>query len=91
MQRFPQAEDDSTNGLSTARAFRATDYINATNIEVPISKSSATNSNSVQKTAIPTSNGRARSCSGGRNKVVSPPSVQTRKGTSAIRHYEIAK
>ncbi|CAF0889094.1 unnamed protein product [Adineta ricciae] len=81
MQRFPQADDDSTNGLSTARAFRSTDYINATNIEVPISKSSATNANSAQKSAIPTSNGRARSCSGGRNKVVSP-SVQTRKGST---------
>ena len=77
MQRFPQTDDDTSNGLNNTRPFRSTDYINSTNIEVPITKSS-TMTNSMQKTSIPITNGRARSCSGGRNKVVSP-TVPSRK------------
>jgi hypothetical protein len=72
MQRFPQLEENSTNGLHNSRPFRSTDYIN-TNIEVPIVKSST------QKSTIPLGNGRARSCSGGRNQTISPP-VLSRKG-----------
>lgn len=71
MQRFPQMDD---NTLNNSRPFRSTDYIH-TNIEVPIIKSST----QTQKIPIPIGNGRARSCSGGRNKAVSPP-VLTRKG-----------
>ncbi|CAF0778060.1 unnamed protein product [Adineta steineri] len=76
MQRFPQIEEDSGNVLNHSRPFRSTDYIN-TNIEVPITKSPT---NPSQKLTTPTSNGRARSCSGGRNKVVSPTG-SSRKGS----------
>ncbi len=72
MQRFPQTEQ---NPLNNIRPFRSTDYIHA-NVEVPIIKSS---SSQTSKPVIPISNGRARSCSGGRNKPVSPP-VLSRKG-----------
>lgn len=65
MQRFPQIEE---NSLNSTRPFRSTDYIHS-NIEVPIIKS---------KSPIPIGNGRARSCSGGRNKAMSPP-ILTRK------------
>jgi hypothetical protein len=75
MQRFPQLEENSTNALNNSRPFRSTDYMN-TNVEVPIIKSST---NQTQKPSIPTGNGRARSCSGGRNKAMSPP-VLSRKG-----------
>ena len=69
MQRFPQMEEST---LNNSRPFRSTDYINS-NIEVPIIKSTT------QKSIIPNGNGRARSCSEGRNKAVSPPIV-SRKG-----------
>ncbi len=68
MQRFPQIEE---NTLNNSRPFRSTDYIH-TNIEVPILKS--------HKSPVSTGNGRARSCSGGRNKTVSPPVLLSRKG-----------
>ncbi|CAF4903262.1 unnamed protein product, partial [Rotaria socialis] len=54
--------------------FRSTDFIN-TNVEVLIEKSSTTQIQNI----IPITNGRARSCSGGRNKAMSPP-VLSRKG-----------
>ena len=69
MQRFPQLEENSTNGLNHSRPFRSTDYIN-TNVEISITKSSTN-----QPTTVPIGNGRARSCSGGRNKTMSPPIV----------------
>ena len=71
MQRFPQIEE---NALNNSRPFRSTDYIH-TNIEVPIIKSSS----QTNKSPISVGNGRARSCSGGRNKAMSPP-VLARKG-----------
>lgn len=66
MQRFPQVEE---NSLNNTRPFRSSDYINSNHVEVLITKS---------KSPVPVGNGRARSCSGGRNKTVSPP-VLTRK------------
>jgi hypothetical protein len=69
MQRFPQIEE---NTLNNSRPFRSTDYIH-TNIEVPILKS--------HKSPVSTGNGRARSCSGGRNKTVSPPVLLSRKAS----------
>jgi hypothetical protein len=69
MQRFPQMEE---NTLNNARPFRSTDYI-STNIAVPIIKSPT------QKSPVAIGNGRARSCSGGRNKAMSPP-ILSRKG-----------
>lgn len=71
MQRFPQVEDST---LNNTRPFRSTDYIHS-NIEVPIIKSTI----QTQKIPISVGNGRARSCSGGRNKAASPP-VLSRKG-----------
>ncbi|CAF1467775.1 unnamed protein product [Rotaria sordida] len=79
MQRFPQLEENSTNVLNNSRPFRSTDYIN-TNVEVPIIKSSINQSLQTQTSIIPISNGRARSCSGGRNKAMSPP-ILSRKGS----------
>jgi hypothetical protein len=73
MQRFPQLEENSSNGLNNFRPFRSTDYIH-TNIEIPIIKPSTNQS------SIPLGNGRARSCSGGRNKTISPP-VLARKSS----------
>ena len=73
MQRFPQVEENPTNALNNVRLFRSTDYIH-TNVEVPIIKAST-----APKSPIPLDNGRARSCSGGRNKALSPP-VLSRKG-----------
>ncbi len=78
MQRFPQLEEDTTNVLNHSRPFRSTDYISS-NIEVPIAKSTTNHTSQIQKSIIPLSNGRARSCSGGRNKVASPP-TPSRKG-----------
>jgi hypothetical protein len=71
MQRFPQIEE---NTLNNSRPFRSIDYIHS-NIEVPIIKSPS----QTKKIPIPVGNGRARSCSGGRNKAPSPP-VLSRKG-----------
>jgi len=71
MQRFPQIEE---NTLNNSRPFRSTDYIH-TDIEVPIIKSPI----QTQKTPVSVGNGRARSCSGGRNKAITPP-VLARKG-----------
>ncbi|CAF2886029.1 unnamed protein product [Rotaria sp. Silwood2] len=79
MQRFPQVEENSTNVLNNSRSFRSTDYIN-TNVEVSITKSSANQTSQIQTSIIPISNGRARSCSGGRNKAMSPP-ILSRKGS----------
>jgi hypothetical protein len=72
MQRFPQMEGSTLNNF---RPFRSTDYIH-TNIEVPITKSPS----HTQKSSGQIGNGRARSCSGGRNKATSPP-VLSRKST----------
>jgi hypothetical protein len=73
MQRFPQIEE---NALNNSRPFRSTDYIH-TNIEVPIIKSPS----ETHKSSLSPVTGRARSCSGGRNKTISPP-VLSRKGIS---------
>ncbi|CAF4965372.1 unnamed protein product [Rotaria magnacalcarata] len=75
MQRFPQIEENKINGLNHSRPFRSTDFIN-TNVEVPISKSSTAQTQNI----VPITNGRARSCSGGRNKAMSP-SILSRKGS----------
>ncbi|CAF2109110.1 unnamed protein product [Rotaria magnacalcarata] len=75
MQRFPQIEENKINGLHHSRPFRSTDFIN-TNVEVPISKSSTAQTQNI----VPITNGRARSCSGGRNKAMSP-SILSRKGS----------
>lgn len=80
MQRFPPVDENATNSLSNSRPFRSTDLIN-TNIEVPITKASANQATQMQK-IIPITNGRARSCSGGRNKAMSPP-VLSRKGLNS--------
>ncbi|CAF1147607.1 unnamed protein product [Rotaria sp. Silwood1] len=79
MQRFPQVEENSTNILNNSRSFRSTDYINSNN-EISIIKSSTNQSSQIQTSIIPISNGRARSCSGGRNKAMSPP-ILSRKGS----------
>jgi hypothetical protein len=72
MQRFPQIEE---NALNNSRPFRSTDYIH-TNIEVPIIKSPS----ETHKSSLSPVTGRARSCSGGRNKTISPP-VLSRKAS----------
>ncbi len=72
MQRFPQIEE---NALNNSRPFRSTDYIH-TNVEIPIVKSP---SETQKSPSSPNGTGRARSCSGGRNKAMSPP-VLSRKG-----------
>ena len=64
MQRFPPVEE-VTNFDSTMRPFRSTDFVNNSNVEIPVLKSHVS----------PVGNGRARSCSGGRNKAVSPPTL----------------
>ena len=73
MQRFPQIEE---NALNNPRPFRSTDYIH-TNVEIPITKSP---SETQKSSGSPGGTGRARSCSGGRNKATSPP-VLSRKGS----------
>ena len=76
MQRFPQIDETS---LNSTRPFRSTDYINS-NIEVPIIKS--------QEQTV--GNGRARSCSGGRNKTTSP-SIVTRKGSMKKKNFSFVQ
>lgn len=64
MQRFPPVEE-TTNLEGTTRSFRSTDFVNSNgkDIEIPVVKTHVS----------PVGNGRARSCSGGRNKTVSSP------------------
>ena len=76
MQRFPPVDE---NGLNPSRPFRSTDYVNHSNIEIAIVKSPNSPSSPKSKTSITATNGRARSCSGGRNKNKSPPTL-SRKG-----------
>ena len=71
MQRFPQSEKNPTCGLNNFRSFRSTDYIN-TNLETLTVKSSTNQTAQTQKTKASSGNGRARSCSNGRNKAISP-------------------
>lgn len=82
MQRFPATEENGGATLNIARPFRSTDYVNQKNVEIPVIKS--TQSPSSPKSKIPSNsgNGRARSCSGGRNKAppLSPTAI-TRKGS----------
>jgi hypothetical protein len=80
MQRFPPVDENGSNVLNASRPFRSTDYVN-NNLEIPIVKSSVNQTSPKPKGAAPVGNGRARSCSGGRNKALSPP-VLSRKGYS---------
>lgn len=79
MQRFPPVDENGSSVLNSSRPFRSTDYVN-NNLEIPIIKSSVNQTSPKQKGPAPVGNGRARSCSGGRNKAISPP-VLSRKGT----------
>ena len=78
MQRFPPVDENGSSVMNSSRPFRSTDYVN-NNLEIPIIKSSVNQTSPKQKGPAPVGNGRARSCSGGRNKAISPP-VLSRKG-----------
>ncbi len=75
MQRFPQIDENSSNDF---RSYRSTDFISEKSA-TPIAKSATDPTPQPPKRDLSIIVNRSRSCSGGRNKTITP-SVLTRKG-----------